>query len=886
MGDKTRPFFILWMLALAIATVPARADRECEQLLSKADSAYQNGRFDEALGSLAACLDTDPPRAYRVPVLALMAKVQLAIDDRAAASATISRLLRVDPGFAYDPLRDPPIFLTLVDGLRRQDTSVRVSSVSKTAESLREAPATVAVVTAEEIEQRGYLDLEALLHDLPGFDISRTNGVFYSNIYQRGYRSDTTNRTPVFIDGVQENDLLSKTVHLSRQYPVADVERVEVIYGPTSTVYGANSFAGVINVITKSPEDLLGEEGDKFAARVDLTAGSFNTTSVDAVVAGSAADKNLKWSLTGRLYRSDEPDLSRFPEWDFDAADYDSAETTAAYLGRLSFSGTAAEVESFLAANPGVATSPFFIVTDTSVELDPVLGLERVRALDKAALATEFEGRLPGFEDPTDDWLLHGKLELANVVLAFQTWRREEAWSPWRTDRSSFGKRLWIPIQTWFSGRYSRDVTPNLSLSFFGRYKQHEVDGKTHQIDLNNYAFATGGRQLGFTDLVAEKPAFWSKLYLHQLSTQFVGELVAVYNPSARLNLVSGLEVKDGSIAGSYFTSTEPNPEETGNPAFESNRGGNTFRTRDLGLYSQASYRPWERRALKFVAGGRFDHNEVRETGGYGTQFNPRLAVIYSPGDWVVKAIYSEAIQDASNFDKFNERADLSVVANPGLEPEKAKNFELAVNWQPWKDFTFDLTAFDTTYSDVVRLGPCDTAIRPDCTETSQQFRASGALEIRGLQAAASLTRGAYRFFANYTYTDPVNVDPDRRGRLRIGDIASHRFNVGANGAFWDGRLNLNLRANYVGARPTGEDTTDVPNAFGDEFGEVDDYFVVFGSVRYKGLLRGTDLQLIVNNLFDTEYYHPGIRGADGTFRPSRHPQPERAVYLRLSTSF
>ena len=91
-------------------------------------------------------------------------------------------------------------FLRLLAEVRSETATVEVSSVSKTRESLREAPATAIVVTAEEIERRGYHDLEALLDDLPGFDVSRTNGWTYSNVYLRGYRSDETNRMLVLID--------------------------------------------------------------------------------------------------------------------------------------------------------------------------------------------------------------------------------------------------------------------------------------------------------------------------------------------------------------------------------------------------------------------------------------------------------------------------------------------------------------------------------------------------------------------------------------------------------------------------------------------------------------------------------------------------------------
>ncbi len=62
----------------------------------------------------------------------------------------------------------------------------------------------------------------------------------------------------LLIDGVEDNDLASSTAWISRQFPLSNIDRIEVVYGPASTMYGANAFAGVINVITKEPEQVVG----------------------------------------------------------------------------------------------------------------------------------------------------------------------------------------------------------------------------------------------------------------------------------------------------------------------------------------------------------------------------------------------------------------------------------------------------------------------------------------------------------------------------------------------------------------------------------------------------------------------------------------------------
>ena len=215
-------------------------------------------------------------------------------DDVPAAEATLGRLLTADPEFQPD-IFDSPRFMRLVDAVRGRSSTPTVTSVSKAKEPLAEAPATVVVITGEEIERRGYTDLEAVLRDLPGFDFSRRAGTSYSNIYQRGYRSIETSRTMLLIDGVEDNDLASSTAWLSRQFPLSNIDRIEVVYGPASTMYGANAFAGVINVVTKQPEQIVAE-GKKLGGDARLMT-SKDANALDGVVAGQNAAGNLRWSL-------------------------------------------------------------------------------------------------------------------------------------------------------------------------------------------------------------------------------------------------------------------------------------------------------------------------------------------------------------------------------------------------------------------------------------------------------------------------------------------------------------------------------------------------------------------------------------------------------------
>jgi len=90
-----------------------------------------------------------------------------------------------------------------------------------------------------------------------------------------------------------------------------------VVYGPASTIYGANAFTGVISVTTRQPKAFL-EDGENLGFVVQAAGGSFQTSYLDATVAGRTPSGRLSWSLTGRSFRSDERDLSGFEDWDYD----------------------------------------------------------------------------------------------------------------------------------------------------------------------------------------------------------------------------------------------------------------------------------------------------------------------------------------------------------------------------------------------------------------------------------------------------------------------------------------------------------------------------------------------------------------------------------------
>lgn len=123
------------------------------------------------------------------------------------------------------------------------------------------APAVATVITAEDIRAIGATDLDEVLETVPGVHVSRSTLANSPVFVFRGGHSDTNPQVLLLINGVPMNRLFQgNRGDVWGGFPVENIARVEVIRGPGSALYGADAFAGVINVITKTAADISGTE--------------------------------------------------------------------------------------------------------------------------------------------------------------------------------------------------------------------------------------------------------------------------------------------------------------------------------------------------------------------------------------------------------------------------------------------------------------------------------------------------------------------------------------------------------------------------------------------------------------------------------------------------
>ena len=201
-----------------------------------------------------------------------------------------------------------------LSGLSIEDlTKVQVESVygaSKFLQKASDAPASVAVVTGEQIQKYGYRTLADLLKTVRGFYVINDRNYSYVGVRGLSLPGDYNARILFLVDGHRVNDNIFDGAYVGTEFPVdVDlIDRVEIIRGPNSSVYGTGAFAAVINIITKRGRDMSDAE-------LSSEAGSWNSYK-GRITYGDRFDNGFETLLSGSYYNSEGHKQLFYPEFD------------------------------------------------------------------------------------------------------------------------------------------------------------------------------------------------------------------------------------------------------------------------------------------------------------------------------------------------------------------------------------------------------------------------------------------------------------------------------------------------------------------------------------------------------------------------------------------
>lgn len=168
-----------------------------------------------------------------------------------------------------------------------------VITATRTAEPIEQIGSSVSIITEENIKKRGKKTVLEVLRDVPGLDVVQV-GKFggETSIFLRGAKSE---HTLVMIDGIEMNDPMSPGRSFDFAHLTIDnVERIEIIRGPQSTLYGSDAIGGVINIITKKgvgkPKFYISSEGGSHETFHELAEISGGTEKVNYSLSASRID--------------------------------------------------------------------------------------------------------------------------------------------------------------------------------------------------------------------------------------------------------------------------------------------------------------------------------------------------------------------------------------------------------------------------------------------------------------------------------------------------------------------------------------------------------------------------------------------------------------------
>lgn len=146
-----------------------------------------------------------------------------------------------------------------------------ISIATGLSQPISKAPAVASVITAKDIKLIGATDLDAVLETIPGLHVSTRAQGYSPNYIFRGIHTGSNPQVLMLINGIPLTSLyLGDRNQVWGGFPVESISRIEVIRGPGSAIYGADAFAGVINIVTKGANEIAGLE-------VGARYGSFET---------------------------------------------------------------------------------------------------------------------------------------------------------------------------------------------------------------------------------------------------------------------------------------------------------------------------------------------------------------------------------------------------------------------------------------------------------------------------------------------------------------------------------------------------------------------------------------------------------------------------------
>lgn len=242
------------------------------------------------------CNNSWPQKAFLIDCLFSRAKNYLHMSNPlSTVSLLLILLLTINPVNSFTQEKGDNSYVLAWDDV----LALKVISASMKEEKLVDAPSNITIITKEMIENRGYRSFVEVAQDVPGFDFlmfEEGGGVFTTFSMNRGIGGQGNPRILVLVDNIPQNFINNLwSVHWTFEQIFCDLDRIEIIHGPGSVLYGGQAFTGVVHFITKKKYDGVYVKGGY---------GSNNEVDVQALVGKKLSD-DFHLTLSLRGYHTD-----------------------------------------------------------------------------------------------------------------------------------------------------------------------------------------------------------------------------------------------------------------------------------------------------------------------------------------------------------------------------------------------------------------------------------------------------------------------------------------------------------------------------------------------------------------------------------------------------
>ncbi|HRG45711.1 MAG TPA: TonB-dependent receptor plug domain-containing protein [Leptospiraceae bacterium] len=806
----------------------------------------------------------------------------------------------------YDHLLSRPIGKEITVSVANEDKAQKAKEIlkqfgdeevitaSRTSQKISDAPSKVYVFSRDTIHERGYRTLTELLQDVPGFDFNSFNdsGEYPTDLILRGISDVGQTQILLMENGIIQNDIGNGWLrHVQFDTVLIDVERIEIILGPGSALYGANAYAGLINIITRKGKSLFSKKDANVMGDARMQGGKNNTYMPEGLLAFKLPN-DMIFQMAGRYYNTDGDRGKGRPD-------------------------------------PG----NFF---NNNYEPD------RVKTSEYGAInndRTPFGTRKPianGYNNSAQDYFLRGALSKDGLTLGFNIWDVKEGLSSYVPGYEYFANTSNIPFMKHHKGyfvnaAYETNITQKLFSTSKTYYRNTSIMPETgfeYTYQYQRVDFPVSNGQLTI-------PTFDKAKQYYAPSSMTGVQQVFNYNPTETNRLVIGIQLdkftrqsssdevggvslgrqqnKNSNIVSSSFPS--------GNPSVAT-----VFYSTTASGYIQDEQKFFNDK-LSFTLGVRHDQDS-----DYGKIWTKRAAIIGKPIEWYnVKFLYGEAFKAPTVFQLYD-----SFRGNLSLQPQKIRTYEVENSF-----FINKMASLKAGYFISLLDGQIAEGKNPDPNATDARktiFQNYKPTHIYGFTFEGDIAiTNEIKLFGNYTVTrdrdvkTELNVQANGLGSVtsispvydgkEIDNIAERKGNLGVNFLFFK-KLNVNLRMNWVGRRKAPVtnryfqpyDPNFITKSYpyqteGKPDGYMSGYNLLNATITYRDVwgIDGLELQVIGRNILNKAYMGLGRQSGNATrpidsIQPSYvnsagvgnpegfvspyHPQAGRELFLQVAYSF